>query len=117
MRMIFAVATALVCLVSTADARWSPKYANADPKIQAWYNHQHNAQGATCCDESDGHPYYGDYKLNDDGSVTVSLNGKPYKLDAYMVLKTPNPTGHTVWWYIDVGGGIESFCFAPGPLG
>lgn len=97
-------------------ARWKPEYAKVDPKIQAWYKSQHNAQGQWCCDESDGHRYDGSYTMNQDGSVTLHLASGPRTLPAYMVLSGPNPTGHAVYWYLDTGDTRTDFCFAPGTL-
>lgn len=97
-------------------ARWKPEYGNSDPKVQAWYRSQHNAQGQWCCDEADGHPYFGAYTLNKDGSVTLDLKEGKRTLPAFMVLSGPNPTGHAVWWYLDAGGNRTDFCFAPGTL-
>lgn len=97
-------------------ARWKAAYGKADPAVQAWYKQQHNAQGQWCCDESDGHPYFGSYTLNQDGSVTLNLKDGKRTLPAYMVLNGPNPTGHAVWWYLETGGSHTDFCFAPGTL-
>ncbi len=97
-------------------ARWKPEYAKSDPKIQAWYKGQHNAQGQWCCDESDGHPFFGSYTINKDGSVTLDLKSGKRTLPAYMVISGPNPTGHAVWWFLDTGQSHTDFCFAPGTL-
>jgi hypothetical protein len=98
-------------------AKWKPEYAKVDPKIQAWYKSQHNAQGQWCCDKSDGHPYHGGYTINKDGSVTLDLaGGVKHTIPAYMVIAGPNPTGHAVWWYIETNGRHIDFCFAPGTL-
>ena len=112
---LVALASALV-VCGAASARWKPEYGNAAPEVQAWFKTQHNSRGEWCCNESDGHPYFGDYKINDDGSVTVNLNGDDHILPAYMVLQGPNPTGHAVWWYLDVGSTHRDYCFAPGTL-
>ncbi|HZD90951.1 MAG TPA: hypothetical protein VE224_12690 [Pseudolabrys sp.] len=109
--VLFGVLTAAPVL-----ARWKPEYAKKDPQIQAWYKSQHNAQGQWCCDKSDGHPYFGTYTMNKDGSVTLDLKQGKRTLPAYMVLGGPNPTGHAVWWYLDVAGHHTDFCFAPGTL-
>lgn len=109
---VIAAFVAIITLATRAQARWKPEYANADPAIQAWFSAQHNAAGQWCCDKSDGHPYYGSYTLNADGSVTIGVGKDQHKLPAYMVLKGPNPTGHAVWWRL----GQTDFCFAPGPL-
>jgi hypothetical protein len=91
------------------------RYANS-PNAE-WFKSQHNEAGQWCCDQSDGHPFYGDYKINDDGSVTIHDEGKEYKLPAHMVLKGANPTGAAVWWFTqNYHGERTSYCFAPGTL-
>ena len=108
---------ALTFFVCHALARWQPSYANADPKIQAWYKGQHNKQGQWCCDEADGHPFFGGYTLNKDGSVTLDLASGKRTLPSFMVITGPNPTGHAVWWYVgDDPASRTDFCFAPGSL-
>lgn len=114
---IIGLALAAWFAADEANARWKASYSKAEPKIKAWYHNQHNAHGDWCCDESDGHPYFGSYTLNQDGSVTLELKDGKRTLPSYMVLKGPNPTGAAVWWYIqDSAGGITDFCFAPGTL-
>lgn len=103
-------------IVMPAGARWKPTYATSDPEIQSWYKGQHNAQGQWCCDKSDGHPFFGNYTLNKDGSVTLHLERGDHTLPEYMVIKGPNPTGHAVWWYLDAGDSHTDFCFSPGTL-
>lgn len=94
-----------------AQARDDGRYANAPHK--EWYRNQHNAQGQWCCSEADGHPYFGNYTINDDGSVTLDDDRT---LPAYMVLKGPNPTGHAVYWYSENEWGRRDYCFSPGTL-
>lgn len=114
-----ALALALILLVAwllgVAEARWNPSYEQAPPEVQGWFK-QHNGRGEWCCNESDGHPFYGNYSLNEDGSVTLFYNGTTRTLPAYMVLKGLNPTGHAVWWYLDIGETHRDYCFAPGTL-
>lgn len=111
--LIFATAMALS---SVAHSRASSAYATSSPATQAWFKDQHNAQGQWCCDEGDGHPYYGYYAMNPDSSVTVVLDGKRHNLPAYMVLSGPNPTGAAVWWFTGAGDSHRDYCFAPGTL-
>ena len=110
------LAVAASSAINLASARWRPEYGKADPNIQHWYRSQHNSQGQWCCDNSDGHPYYGAYTINKDGSVTLDLKTGKHVIPAHMVLTGPNPTGHAVWWYIATPGNHTDFCFAPGPL-
>lgn len=94
----------------------SGQYTNS--KFHQWFKSQYNAQGAWCCDVSDGHEYDGDYTLNKDGSVTLLLKNGHYKIEAFKVLKNPNPTGHAVWWYLgSINGAPTTYCFSPGPMG
>lgn len=106
---------ALLFILAPALARDTDgRYANS--KNAEWFKSQHNSEGQWCCDESDGHPFFGDYKINDDGSVTIRHEGQTHKLPSYMVLKGGNPTGHAVWWFADAGGEHRDYCFAPGTL-
>lgn len=74
-----------------------------------WFTNARNARGEVCCWESDGTAYYGQYKLNPDGSA---LLGKSEHVDRDFVV-TANPTGHPiVWRYPD--GKVK--CFSPGTL-
>ncbi len=108
---LFSVLTA-----SPVLARWKAEYGKQPKEVQQWYKGQHNAQGQWCCDKSDGHPFFGSYTLNKDGSVTLQLASGPRTLPDYMVIKGPNPTGHAVWWYLETGDNHTDFCFAPGTL-
>jgi hypothetical protein len=98
-------------LASSAYARDPDgRYANSPHK--EWFENQRNSAGMHCCAESDGHPYFGDYKLNEDGSVTIGNE----TIEAYKVLKGHNPTGHAVWWYNENDHGKTTYCFIPGTL-
>jgi hypothetical protein len=88
----------------------------ADSPHHDWYKNQRNGFGRQCCDNSDAHPYFGNYTLNNDGSVTLSLDGGDYTIPKMMVIDGPNPTGHAVWWFADQEGYHMDFCFAVGSL-
>jgi hypothetical protein len=83
---------------------------------QEWYENQRNGFGRQCCDNSDAHPYFGNYTLHSDGSITLKLEGGDHKIPGILIVKGPNPTGHPVWWYLDNEGGHFDFCFALGAL-
>jgi len=111
------LALAMVSVTAThSSAKWREQYGNSPPAIQAWYRAQKNEKGELCCDHSDGHPYFGNYRLTEDGGVELQLEGGPYKIPPYMVLLGPNPTGHAVWWYIENEWGHMDICFAAGAL-
>jgi hypothetical protein len=116
-RLFWAAAPLALMFCDPSVARWDASYASQPPEVQAWFKQQHNSRGEWCCDESDGHRFFGDYTLNNDGSVTVQFSGAPHVIPAELVLKGPNPTGHAVWWYRDTISGHRDYCFAPGVLG
>ena len=107
---IFWPALFLSLLTQIAEATWKPEYAQADPQLQAWYSSQYNAQGKSCCAQSDAYAYYGDYTINADGSVEFDSGDVHHKVPADKVLLGTNPTGHAVWWH----AGNTTYCFAPG---
>lgn len=110
---ILAPVLGLGCFVGAAHATWKASYANSPD--QAWYSAQFNKVGQWCCDKADGHAYFGDYQLLEDGSVKLS---DQHVIPAYMVLQGNNPTGHAVWWYTTRLDGTKlDYCFAPGPMG
>lgn len=108
----------LLILAGGAQAR-DPDGRYADSPYAKWFKEQHNKKGSWCCDQADGHEFYGEYQINKDGSVTLNPGSKEERtLPAYMVLETSNPTGHAVWWYLDAQNGEHiDYCFAPGSLG
>ena len=101
-RGIICVLAGVIVIFSVAGAlaRWNPIYARQPISIQKWYAEQHNSTGQWCCDKNDGHPYFGGYTLNKDGSVTLDLKSGKHVISADKVLTGPNPTGHAVWWYV-----------------
>ena len=114
----FGALAILCCSSLSVQAKWKADYANADPGIKQWYSAQRNKNGGWCCDNADGHDFYGDYKLDTDGSVEFDADGVHHKLPPFMVLNGPNPTGHAVWWYIvQQDGTYHDYCFALGPAG
>lgn len=105
-------------LASPAQARWKEQYANAPDGIKQWYTAQHNKNGGWCCDEADGHAFYGSYSRVHDGSIEFDVDGVHHRLPSYMILDGPNPTGHAVWWYTDQPDGVHrDYCFALGAEG
>jgi hypothetical protein len=99
-----------------AHGKGGPREGN-DPAISKWFSEQHNSAGGWCCNEADGHRYYGDYVVHSDGTVTIAP-GTPdeYHIEAWKVLTGPNPTGGAVWWFNEGPSGKNTYCFAPGSL-
>ncbi|WP_407146219.1 hypothetical protein [Bradyrhizobium sp. ORS 86] len=86
------------------------RYANSP--LHSWYESQHNSVGQWCCNEADGHAYFGDYTVKEDGSVVAD----GHTIEAYKVLSGPNPTGHAVWWFTENAYGRMTYCFIPGSM-
>lgn len=99
-----------------ASATWKPEYAQNSPEVQKWFSTQHNAKGEWCCNESDGHRFYGTYNFQPDGSIIAIDNGMEYVIKAEYVLRGHNPTGAAVWWFLDLPDGRRTYCFSPGSL-
>jgi hypothetical protein len=95
---------------------FDPNGKYADSPHREWFKNQHNSEGQWCCDESDGHPFYGKYVINADGSVTAFDGQQKFQIEKYKVLIGPNPTGSAVWWFIGDGAARTTFCFSPGSL-
>ncbi|MCP3467016.1 MULTISPECIES: hypothetical protein [unclassified Bradyrhizobium] len=94
--MVIAIALMMLIAVMVTDshAKGGPCEGNS-PEISEWFSSQHNALGGWCCNDADGHRYYGDYVLNSDGSVTISP-GTPdaHQIESYKVLSRHKPDRH-----------------------
>jgi hypothetical protein len=84
----------------------------ADSPYHEWYEEQRDVYGILCCDRADARWYEGSYTINANGTVTLNLPGGDLIIEAYKVLKGPNPTGHPVLWQNALGA---TACFSPGP--
>lgn len=115
--VLSAVAFGVVIMIARgAHARPGPQYAGAAPAVKEWFESRRNRHGDYCCNEADGHPFFGRYDMNADGSVTIWAGTGAIRLPPHMLVEGPNPTGHAVWWYDDSGSSRTDYCFAPGPL-
>jgi hypothetical protein len=115
MRLVYLLLIILLLLPIVVHAKNSDgRYDNAP--FKDWYESQRNSTGQWCCNESDGHPYFGDYKIREDGGVILNLSRELYYIPEAKVLKGANPTGHAVWWYSEGTAGRDTYCFAPGTL-
>lgn len=113
---ILIVVQAILWATIAATARDADgRYANSP--LHDWYAEQRNSAGQWCCNEADGHLFYGDYRINEDGSVVVNP-GTPdeHKIESYKVLKKENKAGAPVWWYTENAYGKTTYCFIPGSL-
>lgn len=105
----------IICFFDQASlAKDHSKWVSAP--YHDWYERQLNGDGAWCCDNAEAHAYFGNYRYNKDGGVTLKLQQGDHIIPAHLIVKTPNPTGHAIWWYANLNGTRVDYCFAPGAL-
>ena len=112
--LLHGAVAAILALLS--DAALGAPPPNADPVLHQWFETQHSAGGAWCCDVSDGHILDdGDWRADGIGyAVRISGAWWPVPSDALRDPKGgPNPTGHAIVWFVNAEV-PHIYCFAPG---
>ena len=110
---------ALLLAVVGVAAADPPPGTDLSSSTHAWFERQHSAAGAWCCDVADGH------LLDDKGwrmgpagyEVRIFPDGGfiPIPSDALRDPSGgPNTTGHAIVWYRVNEYGLKVWCFAPG---
>lgn len=112
-----APAVVLAALLANAALAKPPPGVPIDPELHAWFERQHSASGAWCCDISDGH------MLADSEWRVVAEHYEVFIQGEWMGVGPsqlrdpaggPNPTGQAVVWYTVGRYGVRIYCFAPG---
>lgn len=118
------MAAAVVVFLLSSNTFADPPPGPIDPALHAWFERQKNMNGDTCCDLSDGHIISDDDVRIVNGHYEINIEGSWYSFMDYAMrgnaLNDPNPTGHPIVWYRNMGGfdgGIVIYCFAPGTSG
>ena len=110
-RFVAFVLVALPCLAAP------PPAADLNGPLHTWFEHQHSVTGAWCCKLADGHILAEqDWRVSGD-HYQVWINNIWLKVPATALrdpLGSPNPTGHAVVWWTQVGDETVILCFAPG---
>jgi hypothetical protein len=112
-KLLLKTALVYILLTSVCQGKYKPEYADLPESTKLWYKKLHAPSGQWCCDESDGHPYFGNYDPLPDGGVRL---GDGTVVPPSNVVITANPTGHAVWFYNDIDGTRHTYCFVPGTL-
>ena len=90
-----------------------PAFARApevsDPDLGPWFHSLMQPTGATCCDQSDGHILGDDEWREGKDAPQVKIDGAWVDVDAARVLKTENPTGRAVAFWLP--GQSFVYCF------
>lgn len=112
--MIWFIAFLLITLPCFAAP---PSDAGPDGSLHVWFEHQHSITGAWCCNLADGHVIAESDWRTSDGHYEVKIEGNWHMVPASALrdpLGGPNPTGHAVVWWKQVGSDTVILCFAPG---
>jgi len=96
------IATLMFCAVSaTAAAMDRGQFKNVPPEIREWFEHMRSPKGILCCSYADGHRTGYDIRQ---GQYWVPIEGEWYPVPPETVIKTENPIGEAIVWYLHQGG-------------
>jgi len=96
------IATLMFCAVSaTAAAMDRGQFKNVPPEIREWFEHMRSPKGILCCSYADGHRTGYDIRQ---GQYWVPIEGEWYPVPPEVVIKTENPVGEAIVWYLHQGG-------------
>lgn len=108
MAMVMAVAATAA---TPAMARDSGQYAQVNPELHEWFDGIKSPRGVPCCSTSDGVKLEDpDWRIEEDGSYSVRLEGKWTPIPPDAVVTIPNRVGYAVVWIFNG----QLLCFMPG---
>ena len=95
------IASLVFCAVSaTVAAMDRGQFENVSPEIRAWFENMRSPNGIMCCSYADGHRTGYDMR---EGQYWVPIEGKWYPVPPEAVIKTENPVGEAIVWYLHKG--------------
>jgi hypothetical protein len=110
----------MFCAVSaTAAAMDRGQFKNVPPEIREWFENMRSPKGIMCCSYADGHRTGYDIRQ---GQYWVPIEGEWYPVPPEAVIKTENPVGEAIVWYLPHGAAEGDFrrserykiiCFVP----
>jgi hypothetical protein len=113
------IASLVFCAVSVtaATAMDRGQFANVPPEVREWFEHLQSPKGVPCCSYADGHRTGYDMRQ---GQYWVPIEGEWYPIPSEAVIKTANPVGEAIVWYvseynevISSGPKYRILCFVP----
>ncbi len=117
------ITTLAFCAVSaTAFAMDREEFKNVRPEVRQWFEHMQSPKGIVCCSYADGHRTGYDMRQ---GQYWVPIEGEWYPVPPEAVIKTANPVGEAIVWYLPQFGPegtivnvprsewYKIFCFLP----
>jgi hypothetical protein len=90
---------AMFCAFSaaTAAAMDRGQFQNVPPEIREWFENMRSPKGIMCCSYADGHRTGYDIRQ---GQYWVPIDGDWYPVPPEAVIKTENPVGEAIVWYL-----------------
>ena len=114
------IASLVFCAVSVtaATAMDGGQFANVPPEVREWFEHLQSPKGVLCCSYADGHRT--GYDMRQD-QYWVPIKGEWYAVPPDAVIKTANPVGEAIVWYVEYAGEFSPtvlptyriLCFVP----
>jgi len=94
------------------------QFANVPLEVREWFEHLRSPTGVACCSYADGHRTGYDMRQ---GQYWVPINGDWYAVPPEAVVKTANPVGEAIVWYVEYAGEFSPtvlpthriLCFVP----
>ena len=106
------ITTLMFCAVSAtaAIAMDRGQFANVPLELREWFEHMRSPKGILCCSYADGHRTGYDMRQ---GQYWVPIEGEWYPIPPEVVIKTANPVGEAVVWYVPAGNDDEVMSSGP----
>jgi len=113
------IATLMFCAASaTGVAMDRGQFNNVPPEIRERFENMRSPYGIMCCSYADGHRTGYDIRQ---GQYWVPIEGEWYPVPPDAVIKTENPVGEAIVWYLHKGPEAELprsdwykvICFVP----
>jgi hypothetical protein len=114
-RKLRSIATLMLCAVSASAAAMDRgQFKDVPPEIREWFENMRSPKGISCCSYADGHRTGYDIRQ---GQYWVPIDGDWYPVPPEAVIKTENPVGEAIVWYLlkagPEGDSYRIICFVP----
>jgi len=106
------IASLAYCAVSAtaAIAMDRGQFSKVPREVRDWFEHMRSPKGVLCCFYADGHRTGYDMRQ---GQYWVPIEGEWYPIPPEVVIKTANPVGEAVVWYVPAGNDDEVMSSGP----
>jgi len=106
------IASLAFCAVgaTAAIAMDRGQFSKVPREVRDWFEHMRSPKGVLCCSYADGHRTGYDMRQ---GQYWVPIEGEWYPIPPEVVIKTANPVGEAVVWYVPAGNDDEVMSSGP----